>query len=190
MKYIIRPAATLFITAVITIAALSVVYTYTFEPIQIQRFRKQEAAMKAVLPEANDFREMQADISGSMVAVFEGLFRGEGEGNGTLVGYVVSLSPSGYSGNINLMVGICATDERISGMRIVQHSETPGLGALAVRPEFYRRFDNRALVPLGVVKTSPGEHDIQAITSSTITTRAITYAVNEAIEWYLAIRGQ
>jgi len=180
MTYIIRPAATLFITAVITIAALSFVYNLTYEPIQISRQRKQEAAMMAVLPEASDFRVMQTRMSGNMVAVFEGI------SNGVVVGYIVSLSPKGYDDTIDMMVGICATNETISGMRIVQHSETPGLGALAARPEFYRRFDNRPLIPLGVVRTSPGEHDIAAITSSTITTRAITNAVNEAIEWYRA----
>ena len=183
MRYIIRPAATLFVTAVLTIGALSVVYNYTLEPIEVNRLRKQEAAMRAVLPQASDFREIQTERSGSLVAVFEGL------DSGTQVGFVVSLSQPGYSGNIDLMVGICATDERITGMRIVRHSETPGLGALAARADFYRRFDNRSLVPLSVVKTTPGEHDIQAITASTITTRAITDAVNEAVEWYLAAGG-
>jgi electron transport complex protein RnfG len=184
MSYIIRPAVTLFITAVITIAALSVVYNYTLEPIQVQRFRKQEAAMSAVLPQASDFREIPAEKSGSIVAIYEAL------NGGVLAGYVVALSPSGYSGNIDLMVGISLPDERISGMRVVRHSETPGLGALATREDFYRRFDNRALVPLAVVRTTPGEHEISAITSSTITSRAITNAVNEAIEWYRSGGGR
>jgi len=184
MTYIIRPAATLFVTAVFTIAALSVVYNYTLEPIQINERRKQEAAMRAVLPQATDFQSKQTSLSGTMVAVYQGF------DNGTLVGHVVSLSPKGYDGNIDIMVGICAADERITGMRIVQHTETPGLGALAARPDFYRRFDNRPLIPLTVVRTSPGEHDIATITASTITTRAITNAVNEAMEWYLAAAAQ
>jgi electron transport complex protein RnfG len=190
MNYIIKPATTLFITSVIIIAALSVVYNYTFEPIQVQRYRKQEAAMRAVLPQASDFRQIPIERSGNLTVVYEGRLHGEGESNGTLVGYVVALSPRGYSDNIDLMVGISVPDERITGMRVVRHSETPGLGALATREDFYRRFDNRALVPLGVVRSSPGEHEINAITSSTITTRAIVNAVNEAIEWYLAASGQ
>ncbi|MCL2233439.1 MAG: FMN-binding protein, partial [Treponema sp.] len=106
-----------------------------------------------------------------------------------LLGYVLALSPVGYSGNIDLMVGISARDEKITGVRILRHSETPGLGALAARESFYRRFDNRPLIPLTVVRSSPGEHEISAITSSTITTRAITNAVNEAINWYGAARS-
>jgi len=182
MNYIIKPALTLFITAVITIAALSVVYSFTLEPIQRQQRRTQEAAMRAVLPQADGFREAAAERSGSIVAVYEGL-RG-----GDLVGYVVALSPVGYSGPIDLMVGISVPDEKISGMRILRHSETPGLGALATRESFYRRFDNRPLAALTVVRAAPGEHEIMAITSSTITTRAVTNAVNEAITWYQAAR--
>jgi electron transport complex protein RnfG len=83
-----------------------------------------------------------------------------------------------------MMVGILATEAKISGMRVLRHTETPGLGANAVREDFYRRFENKYLVPLTVVRTSPGANEIQAITSSTITTRAITNAVNEAIAWY------
>jgi len=183
MSYILKPAATLFVTAVIVIAALSVVFNYTYEPIQIQRQIRLEAAMRAVLPQAEEFSEMEIQRSGTMLAVFKGIT------NQDVVGYVVSLAPPGYSGNIFLMVGIHSADQRVSGMRIVQHTETPGLGALAVRPDFYRRFDNRPLIPMNVVRVSPGEHDIQTITASTITTRAITDAVNEAIAWYLAEGG-
>ena len=191
MNYIIKPAATLFFTAVITIAAVSVVYNLTLEPIERQARRTRETTMRAVLPAAADFRELvvergggtTASKAGNIVAVFEG------SSGGLLLGYIVALSPVGYSGNIDLMVGISARDEMITGVRILRHSETPGLGALAARESFYRRFDNRPLVPLSVVRTSPGEHEISAITSSTITTQAITNAVNEAINWYSAARS-
>jgi electron transport complex protein RnfG len=83
-----------------------------------------------------------------------------------------------------MMVGISKAEEKITGMRVVKHSETPGLGALAVNQSFYSQFDGRKLSPLRVVRTSPGENDIEAITAATITTRAVTNAVNLAIEWY------
>jgi electron transport complex protein RnfG len=70
----------------------------------------------------------------------------------------------------------------------MKHTETPGLGSLATQESFYRKFDNRNLVPVKVVRTAgtagAGEDEIVAITSATITTRAITNAVNEAIEWF------
>jgi len=189
MNYIIKPAATLFFTAVIVIAAVSYAYNITLEPIERQARRTRETAMMAVLPQASDFRLKQSrEPSGSIVAVYEGFANGSfADGNfadGALVGFVVELSPVGYGGNIDLMVGISARDEKITGVRILRHNETPGLGALAAREGFYRRFDNKPLVPLTVVRSSPGEYEIAAITASTITTRAVTNAVNEAIEWY------
>ena len=179
MKYILKPAATLFITAVIVVAALSVAYNYTKEPIEKQKRKTQEAAMKQVLSNASVYREIQTGISGSISAVYEGL------SGSVLIGYVVQLSPAGYSGNIDLMVGISASEEKITGMRVLKHTETPGLGSLAVKEDFYSRYNGKSLVPLSVVRSSPTENEIQAITSATITTKAITGAVNEAIEWFI-----
>ena len=180
MNYIIKPALTLFITAVITISALSVVYSLTLEPIRLQAERTQENAMRAVLPQATEFKRLDdVQLSGSITGIFEAINGGES------AGYVVALSPAGYGGNIDMMVGISAQEEKITGMRILRHSETPGLGALAARESFYQRFDGKALVPLTVVRSSTAAaNQISAITSSTITSTAVTKAVNEAIEWF------
>jgi len=186
MKYIFKPAATLLITALITVSFLSVVYNFTKDPIEKQKRRIQEAAMKEVLPQAFEYREIQIEKAGSIVAIYEGYSINEDSGDKILTGYVVELSPEGYSGKINLMVGIAVPNERITGMRVLRHTETPGLGALAVKEDFFKRYNGLALSPLTVVRASPGENEIQAITSATITTKAITNAVNEAIEWYLA----
>jgi len=179
MKYILKPALTLFITALIVVAGLSYVYNLTFEPIERQKRKTQEAAMKEVLPQAFEYRKMQMEQPGSITAVYEAIAENK------LIGYVVQLAPEGYSGKIDLIAGILLSEEKITGMRVLRHTETPGLGALAVKEDFYRRYNNLDLAPLNVVRTSPGKNEIQAITSATITTRAITGAVNEAIEWCL-----
>jgi electron transport complex protein RnfG len=104
---------------------------------------------------------------------------------------VRELAPSGYSGAINMMVGISSVENKVTGMRVLKHSETPGLGAHAVYEKFYSRFIGKNLVPLNVVKIPTGNaNEIEAITAATITTRAITEAVNEAIEWYLQHNGE
>lgn len=179
MKYVLKPALTLFLVAGIVIALVSYFHSRTLAPVELQKQKTQEAARKTVLP-ADMYNELAVEKTGSIISVYEGLTGGK------LAGYVVSLSPKGYSGNIDLMVGFALPDEKISGMRVLRHTETPGLGALAVKENFYRRFDNKALAPLNVIRIPPpGDNDIQAITSATITTRAITNAVNEAIHWYL-----
>ena len=188
MKYIVKPAITLLITAVITVAALSVVYNLTLEPIERQKFKTQETAMREILPRATEYREMQIEKTGSIVSVYEGLYASQALTDSVTVGYVLLLSPEGYSGKIDIIVGIAIPYERITGIRIIRHSETPGLGALAVKRNFFGQFDSRYIIPLSVVRSSPGENEIQAITSSTITSRAITYAVNEAMEWYISTK--
>jgi len=178
MKHIIKPALSLFIIAAISTVLLSLVRDFTLTPIENQRRKTLENAMKAVLNEASIFEEFPIEKTGSIVRVYEGK-------NGTeSIGYVIELSPAGYSGAVEMMVGISKAKNEITGMRVLRHSETPGLGALAVKESFYSKFEGRKLVPLNVVRALPEENDIEAITSATITSRAVTNAVNEAIQWY------
>jgi len=179
MKHIIKPALSLFVVAALSAVSLGIIYNVTLEPIENNRRRVQERMLREILAEAHAFREKQTRTYGSMVRVFEGLLEDE-----TVVGYVIELAPMGYGGAINMMVGISKKQNAVSGMRVLRHSETPGFGAYIVRESFFRRFDGISLNPLTVVRRSPGENEIQAITSSTITTQAVTNAVNEAIEWY------
>jgi len=175
---VVRTSAVLFVNAVIIVTLISVVYRLTLNPIENNNNRQREAVMKAVFPQADAFSELPGETSGGIVNVFEGIVSGE------TAGYVIELSKEGYSGKIQMLVGISSVDEIITGMRVLRHTETPGLGALAVKEDFYGKFDNRTLIPLSVVRASPGENEIDALTGATITTKAITDAVNEAMDWY------
>jgi|GEM_PF-251744 len=183
MKHIVKPALSLFVVAAIAAVLLGIVYDMTYEPIQARRQLTQERMLREIMEKASDFREMPVETPWSIVRVFEGLSEGE------TVGYVIELAPMGYGGPINMMVGISTVDDLVTGMRVLRHNETPGFGAVITRENFFRRFDGLNLVPLTVVRSSPGANEFQAITSSTITTRAVVDAVNEAIEWYNEIRA-
>jgi len=179
MKHIISPAAYLFVIAAFATALLVVVHAITYEPIQRQLQEAQERNMRLVLPTAEEFVQRE-DFTpvGNMQAVFDA------RSGGRDVGVVISLNPSGYSGNIDMIVGICTEQNNISGMRIVRHTETPGFGDAAVRTPFYSQFDNRPLNPLTVVSRNATGDQIDSIAASTITTVAIVSGVNDAIEWY------
>lgn len=182
MKNILIPALALFLTTAISTALLGIARDFTAAPIEMQRKKTQEKAMNEVLPDASAFTEISFSPKDSIKSITR-IF--EGEKDGAVTGYVVELSPSGYGGEINMVVGISKENNLVSGMRILNHSETPGLGALAAEENFYTRFNGKKLSPLTVVKTSPSaDNEIEAITASTITSRAVTNAVNEAIEWY------
>ena len=177
IKSVIKPALSLFIIAALVTAFVSISNTLTTEPKASQIKKTQEKTMRQVLPNASSFNKIDFEAAGCIVNVYEGI-------KDKTIGFVIEAAPSGYSGTINMMVGINNEDRKISGVRIMKHSETPGLGANAVKENFYRRFDKKELTPLKVVKTGAGHDEIDAITSSTITTLAITNAVNEAIDWY------
>ena len=179
-KHILKPAFELFIIAAVTTTLLVLVHSLTLEPIQNNARRTQEKMMREVLAQADHFEEIAMKKSGSIVKVFEA----SKEGN--VIGYVVELAPKGYGDTISMIVGISKADNAVSGMRVLKHTETPGLGALAVTEKFYRQYEGKKLVPLKVIKppSRPRDDEIHAITSATITTRAVTNAVNEAIEWY------
>jgi len=179
MNYVLRPALTLFITAALAAVFVIVAHSFTLEPIRQQHQRTQEATMREVFPEASAFNTIEAELSGHITAALEAV-----DSSGKRLGYLVLLSAPGYGGDIEMMVGISTGNQRVSGIRISRHTETPGLGALAAQANFYQRFENRALRPLNVVRAAPSDNDVQALTSATITSRAVTSAVNEAIDWY------
>ena len=92
---------------------------------------EKNAAMREILPDAEDFEEFKFDNSSTpeILAVQSGVK------GGANVGYCLNISTKGYGGDINMMVGISA-DGTVKGIKILSHTETPGLGAKAAEPEF------------------------------------------------------
>lgn len=177
MKSIAKPAAVLFVICVIVSAALAGTNLLTEDKIAEQAALKAEESRKLVLPEAESFTEVEVpeDWEGSPVY--------QGAANGTMVGYVFETSSKGYGGDVEVMTGISPEGE-ITGVVILSHGETPGLGANATKEEFRDQF--KQAVPdsgIQVVKyQAPAEGQIEAMTGATITSTAVTDAVNRAVE--------
>ena len=92
----------------------------------------------------------------------------------------MSVTAKGFGGDIQLTVGV--KDGVVTGVRIGTHSETPGLGARAAEEKFYGQFTGKSGA-LSVIKTGEaGDSEINAITAATITSTAVTNAVNEALD--------
>jgi len=107
MNYIIKPAVSLFVAAAITVAALSLVYNKTYESIEKQKSKVQEKAMMELLPQAESFSEMQFQPIKSINSVYEG-YSGD-----NAVGYILKLTPSGYSGEIEFLAGVSIEKKRL-----------------------------------------------------------------------------
>ena len=108
----------------------------------------------------------------------------------SIVGYAVEAVSAGFGGPINMMVGF-TSDGEICSTAVISHSETPGLGAKITEEgsHFRTQFAHRNPAEYRLSVTKDGG-DVDAITASTITSRAFTAAVRQAYNVYLAARGE
>ena len=181
LKQGLRPVLSLFLITVIAALILALVNALTAGPIAQRQEAERRAAMTAVSPGANVFSELYSEdetierISGAYVGT-------------TFLGYCVEVSVNGFGGEISLMVGV-ADGGDITGVAILNHSETPGLGAKAAQPEFLNQYVGKS----GTVTVNSGRNAIDAVSGATITSRAVTNGVNTALTavlHYIAEGGQ
>ena len=117
------------------------------------------------------------------------VYRDDGTGSAALFAVTAS---DGYAGPIRILVGIDAMGQ-VSGVRIVEHNETPGLGDKieSSRTDWVLQFDGRSLTspPADAwrVRADGGEFD--QITGATVTTRAVVKAVFETLLYFDAERA-
>ena len=173
-KAIIRPAIVLLLIAGVAAALLGAVSEVTKAPIAAQEQKTLNESMTAVMPEASSFEQVDAELTGTITAVYAA-------DNG---GYVITTAPGGFGGAVNTMVGI-GPDGVISGLRVTGHAETPGLGAKSTEPAFYEQFTGVS----GSVSVTKDGGQIVPITSSTITSRAVCAGEKEALDWFAANGG-
>ncbi len=102
---------------------------------------------------------------------------------GTLIGWVVPASGSGFGGPIELILGLDAQATTLAGIYIITQTETPGLGDFITADGFTTRFRQQpAAVRMDTVTTpsdQPGA--IQAITGATISSQAVCTIVNDGL---------
>ena len=161
----VQLVVTLFAISAICAVLLGLVNSITAGPIKVSTEAKTQAAMEAVLP-ADSYTEVE--YTGGDPLVSKVYQAGD-------AGYVVQVAPSGFGGVLDVMVGV-NTDGTCSGVSIISHSETSGLGANATKEDFRSQFEGKS----NVAVTKDGG-DIAALTGATITSRAVCDGVNAAI---------
>lgn len=188
------------IITLITLVAgllLGLVHTVTAGPIRETEEKTRIETQKAVFAEAASFEAMDGieDDAGLIRAVEEaGLTKTSVkavdtalDAGGNKLGYVVTASnKEGYGGEITLMAGISTKDGEliVNSIAFLTLAETAGMGMKADLPDFKEQF--RALAPGEelIVYTKNGKdkrNEIDAISGSTVTTSAVTKAVNAAL---------
>ena len=179
-NFFVKLTSTLLITCAASVALVAGAHEGTKEIIAKKHEADTKAAYKQVLPDLGDLQKEKAP--GDLISDIQKSSKG-GKANG----YIYTVDPSGYGSKINLMVGIDAEKATITGIKVLSHSETPGLGARSTEPEWQAQFKGKSLKnDLVVTKQDPTkDNDIRAITAATITSRAVVTGVNAARDHYM-----
>jgi len=172
----------LFVTCVVCSALLALVYSVTSDPIAAAVKAKTKKAIAAVVPEFDSVSDMQEiDVEGTAYQYYTVSREGKP------VGYAVLSYTNGFGGRLSLIVGI-AEDGTVYNTSVLSHSETPGLGAKCTQDDFSSQFKGwNASQKKLIVKKDGG--DVDAITASTITSRAYALAVANAVKVWAVINS-
>lgn len=190
------------ILAAITVVAgclLGLVYDITKVPIaQAQENAKQEA-YRTVLADASEFTvDDSFDSSQAANALTEAGYTGDditevamaSDASGEVMGYVITVtSHEGYGGDIQISVGILS-DGTVKGIEMLDISETAGLGMKATEAEFKDQFKDKQVEKFTYTKSGEdGDDMIDALSGATITTNAVTNAVDSALVYFQNVLG-
>ena len=166
--YVLRLAVTLLIIAGVMAAALAGVNSITAPEIAAKKAEKTQAAIAVVLPGGG------TEVEAPATDLVSKVYKGEN-------GYAVEVTPSGFDNTITMMVGI-DNEGKVTGISVISHTETAGLGAVAAEntsrgEEFRGQFAGLS----GTVSVTKDGGQVEAISGATITSRAICKGVEAAL---------
>ncbi len=174
---------------------LGLVYEITKAPIAAAELATKQAAYREVFADAADFEALEGfDKKEATAFVVDAGFADSIDevqlaksASGETLGYVVTVTAKdGSQGAITFSVGI-QKDGTVNGYSITDIAETPGLGMKAKDDDFIAQFRNKLVDSFVVVKNpAASDNEIEAISGSTITTKAMANGVNAALTY---VRG-
>lgn len=197
-RSIARGAIGLGLFAVVTVGIVAVTHSLTAGRIEDNRLISQHRALGQVVPESM----VGADLLDSTLALPASGALGQSSEfiawrarkNGETQAVILPvIAQDGYSGDISLLVGIAA-DGELTGVRVLSHHETPGLGdKIEVRKsDWITQFDELSLgnppIEQWAVKKDGGVFD--AFTGATITPRAVIGAIKRSLEYFASHRAR
>ncbi|MCX7779475.1 MAG: RnfABCDGE type electron transport complex subunit G [Negativicutes bacterium] len=166
---IFKIAMNLTITCFISGAIIAGTYAITEPAAAAQRIKAKNDAMRELVKDADSFKAVEGK---------EGWYAGIKDGK--VIAYVVPASGKGYAGTIEMLAAV-TPDGKAMDFKVLKHAETPGLGDKMTEPKFRKQFSGKEANDLEVVKV-PSDKNIQALTGATITSRAVTKGIKDAVE--------
>ena len=111
----------------------------------------------------------------SLVATIHEIYRGlDANGKTAAVAFVVDAN--GYGGTIRMIVGVEPAARKLTQIKVLEHAETPGLGARITEPAFLRQFENKSIDDAFAAK-----QDVDAIAGATVSTIAVASTIKSAL---------
>ena len=178
----------LLVIALLSVSALAVLNQVTMEPIAKAEEEAKAEIYRSVYADAASFEEMtgftgeESSYAPTDESITLNTVLAAKDAGGNTIGYVVdATSANGYGGDVQIAVGI-SNEGTLTAFSVISASETPGLGAKASEDEFASQFAGMPAETIAFSKTGKSKpNEIDAISGATITTTAVTTAVNEAI---------
>jgi electron transport complex protein RnfG len=176
----IKLGVILFLITAIAGILLGLAYEVTKEPIAKQA-ESSSMAVAEILPQAKAVKK--ADVSIPKDSIVKQVSAGyDGD---KLVGYAVRVNAKGFHGDIDMVLGI-SLDDKIQGIKIIAQTETAGLGANIVKPDFTSQFKGKPIEnPIEVVKSgASADNQVDAVTGATLSSKGVVSGINTAIDFY------
>ena len=172
LRYFIRITCTLLAIAAVMAFALAAVNEVTKDRIEQNNIAEMNAVISKIFGDGISSEELDAEKSDPVKAIYKI------EKDGAFQGYAVKCAPMGFKAEIEMIVGV-TPEGTVKAVRIITLSETPGLGAKVAEDEFLSRFDGKS-------EGLEVKVNIQEVAGATISSRAVTEAVNAAV---IAVKG-
>ena len=173
-RYVGRITGILLAICLIVSLLLGVVNQITKPRIDAIQAEKIRAAMAQVL-EADEYLpiQLQKDLKGVQSV-------SEARTNGGTLGYVVQVTASGSQGEIQMMVGV-DVDNRVTGVSVIKHSETPNIGTKVVADQsVLDRFIGMDHAK-GEITVNSGSNRFDGISGATVSSKGVAAGVNTAL---------
>lgn len=203
MKNIVKDTLILFAITLVAGLGLGFVYNVTSDARAKQQEKTMVAAYESVMPGLDSFDDVDFDLAEVDKYIADKIKATESDNgistikaynatvdsvvktsdkNGNELGYIVTITDSeAYGGSLQMTVGV-ASDGTVKGISFLSLSETPGLGMKANEDSFKNQFKDKKVDYFKYNKAgASADNEINAISSATITTNAVTHGVNGAI---------
>jgi electron transport complex protein RnfG len=167
------------LTATCLISGVIIAGTYFFTaPVAAQKAVEiKQKTMQVLVPQADSFKEIEGKQAWYAA-----------EKGGKIIAYVVPSETKGYGGTIQLLVAV-DDNGKVIAYSTIKANETPGLGDKATKSPFMDQFAGKSSANLVVTKDPSDKNDIQAMTGATISSRAFTKAVKQAVDEVVEFEG-